>query len=62
MCTDTACLPTSHNSPCVLYVEVLEATAEVPLLGTSYNIHPHGLHLELLEVVGMCAHTSDVYK
>ena len=21
-------LPTSHNSPCVLYVEVLEATAE----------------------------------
>jgi hypothetical protein len=28
VCTDTACLPTSHNSPCVLYVEVLEATAE----------------------------------
>ena len=28
MCTDTACLPTSHNSSCVLDVEVLEATAE----------------------------------
>ena len=26
--TDTACLPMSHNSPCVLYVEVLEAIAK----------------------------------